>query len=391
MHLIAVGELKEGDVLGRTQFDNDGLIIAPAGFRLQKKHLSRLAELSAGRVPVMDLGEEAVYPGMIIREIVARNIDLSLSMSEQPKPETVTKYWADNALTDALVKHPAREGSTLDNTTLSKLQDILIEAAHQQVTTLISMPKVPPDPWIEFGVRCASLSLILAHEFNYPVRDMAAVASAALIHFIGRTVFESYAIEETSQTDLEKVVAREHPTFASMIVRGSNPEADLENQIILQQEERYSGRGFPSGLKGADQPPRPQRRLSPSTMLPQAELVNTAIGFERLRKDPVTELSCDLLTCVEQMAAGNEQVYNTYAMETLCLMLQRFPIGSRVKIKSNSTGRYLGFSGIVRRASEHGGGALVKEIYLTHDPQGLEIDPIHANFNDEGQMHLLWH
>jgi HD domain len=390
MRLVAVEDLDEGLVLGRSQFDNKGIILVPAGFKLKQSHLGRLQSSGVGRVPVMELESNDVPPGPILRQIVAKRIDLDLGDQAATKHDLVTKWWSSDALIDTFEHHPAWVGTEVSPGTRTKLIEVLEEAAEKQSSTLLSLPELPPNKWLEFGVRCACLSVILAHEFNYPVRDMIAVASASLIHFIGRSLFESIATEETSINDLEKVLAREHPTFTSLIVRGSDPDSDLEHVILLQQEERFNGKGFPQGLRGSDQPPRPQRRDGASTMLPHSELVNVALGFERLRADPVTNLTCNLLTCVEEMVSGTDQVHNSFAIETLCLLIQRFPVGSRVKIRGNSSGKYLGFSGIVRKAVEDGEGTVVKEIYITRDPHGQDIDPIYADFSKESQMSLVW-
>ncbi|HEX05446.1 MAG TPA: hypothetical protein ENH10_09910 [Bacteroidetes bacterium] len=391
MRLVAVEELHEGDVLGRSQFDNKGLILVPAGFKLKRSHLDRLVALGVGRVPVMDCADNQLPPGLILREIVAKRISLHLESDDSAIPEEVTPLWSPAAMRDVLCLHPAWQTGVDNITTIEEnLCEVLCEAAKRQSSTLLSLPELPPDEWLEFGVRCAVMSLILAHEFDYSKRDMIAVASAALIHYVGKSLFQSISTEETSKTDLEKVVAREHPTFTSLIVRGSDPDSELEHMILLQQEEKYNGHGFPQGLRGSDQPPRAQRRDGVSAMLPHSEILNVAIGFERLRNDPITKLQCNLLSCVEEMSSGNEQIHNSFAIEQLCLLLQRFPVGSRVKIRGNSSGKYNGFSGIVRQAEEDGSEIVVKEIYITHNPQGKSIDPVFADFSNESKMSLLW-
>jgi len=338
----------------------------------------------------MEFTDDDTPPGMILRDIVAKRIELDLSGEALPNPDQITPLWSTDNMLDTLERHPAWLGTDMSSATRDKLTEVLHDAAQKQALTLLSLPELPADEWLQFGVRAACLSVILAHEFNYPVRDMTAVASASLIHFVSKTLFQSFATEESSVNDFEKVLAREHPTFTGLIVRGSDPNSDLEHQILLQQEERYSGRGYPQGLRGSDQPPRPQRRDGVSTMLPHSEIVNVSIAFERLHLDPITNLSISLLECVEELVIGTEQLYNAFATETLCLLLQRFPVGSRVKVRGNSSGKYLGFSGIVRKAMEDGEKPVVKEIYVTHDPQGQDIDPVHADFNQESHMSLLW-
>ncbi|MBS1261753.1 MAG: hypothetical protein MAG453_01086 [Calditrichaeota bacterium] len=102
--------------------------------------------------------------------------------------------------------------------------------------------------------------------------------------------------------DLIRVAQREHPTFVSLILRGSDPESTLEHTILLQHEERFSGQGYPQGLRGDDLPPRAQRRRSPSTMLPHSEIVAAAIEFERLRIDPAGGETNTLLATVGGLA-----------------------------------------------------------------------------------------
>ncbi|MBS1261752.1 MAG: hypothetical protein MAG453_01085 [Calditrichaeota bacterium] len=68
MKLVAVEQLRPGDALGKTVFDEAGRVLIPAGFALADDQIEKVRELGAGRVAVMEV-ERRHLPETIIRGI----------------------------------------------------------------------------------------------------------------------------------------------------------------------------------------------------------------------------------------------------------------------------------------------------------------------------------
>jgi len=102
--------------------------------------------------------------------------------------------------------------------------------------------------------RVADLSTRLARECNCSARDMESLRIAAVIHDVGKIAWpDSILLKPGRLTTEEYLIVKNHPSVGEKIL---SPVLllDKEKEITLCHHERWDGKGYPSGLAGAEIP-----------------------------------------------------------------------------------------------------------------------------------------
>jgi diguanylate cyclase (GGDEF)-like protein len=100
----------------------------------------------------------------------------------------------------------------------------------------------------------ASIAVGLAHKLELPEQEIERIRLAALLHDIGKVGVPSEILEKPGPlTPEEWQAVVQHPRIGQEII---NRVADIKDAaaIILHHHERYSGHGYPYGLRGPDIP-----------------------------------------------------------------------------------------------------------------------------------------
>jgi diguanylate cyclase (GGDEF)-like protein/putative nucleotidyltransferase with HDIG domain len=104
------------------------------------------------------------------------------------------------------------------------------------------------------SVLIATISLAIARELQLPDQEIERIRVAALLHDIGKIAVPEHILEKPSSLSrAEWDFVKQHPRIGQVILdeTGGLPEA---GKIILHHHERFSGHGYPHGLRGRDIP-----------------------------------------------------------------------------------------------------------------------------------------
>lgn len=142
---------------------------------------------------------------------------------------------------------------------------------HEKITTVAS----GREDFYAYSTNSMVASTLIAIGLGFEEKSIDALAVAGLLHHIGFSRLPhsilSKALDEMSSE--EKNIYKTHPQLALEILKEKKvvlPE--LSYKIILQQDERYDGEGFPSNLQG------PQ-------ICPEAQILHlTTILMEKIAK-----------------------------------------------------------------------------------------------------------
>jgi HD-GYP domain-containing protein (c-di-GMP phosphodiesterase class II) len=94
----------------------------------------------------------------------------------------------------------------------------------------------------------------MATELDLPETEIERLRVAALLHDVGRVAMPSEILEKPSPlTSAEWRTVVEHPRIAQVIVEQATAFKDAI-PIIVHHHERYSGHGYPFGLRSTDIP-----------------------------------------------------------------------------------------------------------------------------------------
>lgn len=104
--------------------------------------------------------------------------------------------------------------------------------------------------------RMAHFAQLIAKNLGLPEEDQALILKAAPMHDVGKMGIPDHILLKPGRlTEEELVIMRQHAQIGAKILEGSHsPLLQLAAQIALNHHEKFDGRGYPQGLRGADIP-----------------------------------------------------------------------------------------------------------------------------------------
>jgi diguanylate cyclase (GGDEF)-like protein len=100
----------------------------------------------------------------------------------------------------------------------------------------------------------ASIVVTMANQLDLPEAEIDRLRIAALLHDVGKVAVPEEILEKPSQlTSAEWRTVVQHPRIGQVILEQASALKDAV-PIILHHHERYSGHGYPFGLRGNDIP-----------------------------------------------------------------------------------------------------------------------------------------
>jgi diguanylate cyclase (GGDEF)-like protein len=153
----------------------------------------------------------------------------------------------------------------------------------------------------------AELATSMARALDLPDAEVDRIRAASVLHDLGKVAVPTEILEKPAPlTSLEWQSVMQHPRFGQLILEQASSLRDAV-PIILHHHERYSGHGYPYGLRGQDIPlgARIVAVADAYDAMMHDRPYKSAIGHERavaeLRRhagsqfDPeIVELFCDL-------------------------------------------------------------------------------------------------
>lgn len=264
---------------------------------------------------------------------------------------------------------------------VNAIREPLLKALETVHMLLVSLPSGSyGDAEAEHQLDTAILALALGTLLEYPERDLRVLACASLLHETGRYAFSN---SMSGDDKLNSFLQREHPAFSATLLRGWVPDQhDLET-AILQHHERYDGSGFPNGLRGLETPPGVLRKSQAGFMDRFAEILLIANAFSAHRLGLGDFDAASELDVITHLLESSEVLYNPSVVLELSKLIQRFPVGAPVRILSTSSGRFVGFTGVVRETDSESETLPIKNLLVTRNAKGQQVKPMEIEFKSE--------
>jgi hypothetical protein len=129
------------------------------------------------------------------------------------------------------------------------------EAAHQAtVSALVQAVEIKDEYTRGHSERVSRASVLIARELRMTEERVASLRIAGVLHDIGKLGVPTRVLRKNGPlTDDEHEAVQLHPTFGHEMVRGIGFLGEAR-EGILHHHERMDGRGYPSGLTGAQIP-----------------------------------------------------------------------------------------------------------------------------------------
>jgi putative nucleotidyltransferase with HDIG domain len=133
------------------------------------------------------------------------------------------------------------------------VQNLRLQQASRELLELMVKQIEARDPYTSgHSLRVSQYARILAREAGVPARQVEQIATAALLHDVGK-VYEEYASllqKEGRLTPEEKALLQTHPVRSAELVTTISSLRGPIEKAVRHHHENFDGTGYPDGLAG---------------------------------------------------------------------------------------------------------------------------------------------
>jgi diguanylate cyclase (GGDEF)-like protein len=187
---------------------------------------------------------------------------------------------------------------------------LLARSAAEQILidTLAPLPNHRGQPSALIG----ALTVTMARHLGLPDAEVERLRIAALLHDVGKLAVPAEILEKPSALSaVEWQAIVQHPRIAQMILEQASAIRDAV-PIILHHHERYSGRGYPYGLRGTDIP------LG-------ARIVALADAYDAMTHDRPYKRAMSHTLAIEEIRRHSGTQFDPELVEIFCELFEAVP------------------------------------------------------------------
>lgn len=229
----------------------------------------------------------------------------------------------------------------------------------------------------EHSIGTAVAGAVIGKELNWPRDQLGQLVTGCLMHDIGKVFVDRAVLNKPGKlSEEEMTLVQKHAHLGYEAVRQIFGPGILANQIPHQHHERQDGSGYPRGLKGDNELPRPGRRTGRGKILPIAEISTLADVYDALNSDRPYRpaLPPDRIIGIAAEMSGTS--LNASLVTRFFRTLSRFPVGGQVMVKGPKVDGFIGV--VVRQSSDDPDRPVVR---LLWDARGHRIAPLEIDLS----------
>ncbi|MDP8208807.1 MAG: HD domain-containing protein [Candidatus Electryonea clarkiae] len=389
MRIKSTSKLEEGEVLGKSVFNERSELMLSSGYVLTEAMISLLKHKGFNYVYIMDGISKDIIPEEVISDVIRQATNSKIAKTfEGVKNNLAFEKFAPEEIKKRLVEDAEMHNIVKMTDVREQVEQMLEEIIDNNLTMFTSLPmKSESGADYEHAFDTSVLSILMAQEFKYDQHEMKTIGSSAMVHDIGKMAFGDMA--EKKESDLsrdEKMLLREHPVYSMLILQGSEPDAFVEHTTVFQHHEQVNGKGYPQGLKGINKPPTKSRGNDKRYIYRMAEIIAVANVYDNLTSGALDGTIRTPEDAIVEIINGETGEWNQSVIKKLTKVVQCYPVGSTVRIKNNISNKYIDYRGIITKANPKDQSR--PTILLTNNSLGAPIMPRLVDFKDEKEMSI---
>lgn len=325
MRLVPIECVKEGSLLARTLFDDEGRILLKRGVKLTSSIIKRISAIKIYSVYIIDEYSQKEIEDVIkpeLRQKAVTKLKETFLNIEKFIPSSDTGITPSKAQLNTFI----RERQSFFNNILS-VSNSLMEDIFSRKNLLVNLVDIKSmdNYTYQHCVNVAVLSLILGIRLNLNKHDLQDLCIGALIHDIGKILTpKSILLKESGLTDSELVIMREHTTKGYDYVKNIPEISAMSRAITIQHHERYDGSGYPCKKKG-------------KKIHKFGRIVAIADVYDALTSDRPYRRALNPSEALEYIMAGGSSQFDFEMVKTFAQIIVPYPEGTLVAL---STGEY---------------------------------------------------
>ena len=239
MRFVRLSSCKEGMIIGRNVYGNNGMILLRAGNPVKQNHIDTLLRLGYLGIYV----EDAFSKGIDMKEVV-------IGETRNAATTTIQELFSKSKFIDmkstALIIEQIQDilGAIVDQI-LSNRDSVI------NILSLKSFDNYTYQHCADVGI----LSVILGLELKIQRRKLLDLGKAAFFHDIGKMFVRQEILNKPSKlTPEEFEEVKKHTELGYIYVKNVLNQPDRVCNGALFHHERYSGGGYPNNVSGNDIP-----------------------------------------------------------------------------------------------------------------------------------------
>ena len=306
MRKIQVGNITGKEILAKDVYNDNGVIIIPAGTVLKKEYAKKLHEIHVSELFVVDA--------------------ISEEIPEEDFTESEISEMCSDILKNTIERFSYASGSEMDH--LADVAEGVITSVIEKKEVLYNVTAVrrKDQALSDHCLSVAALSVLTALKVGFSEDEAKDIAVGALLHDIGftdiKTEYRDVILEEQEESTAKEI--KRHVVYGYMHVEKEDWLSQISKDIILYHHERLDGSGYPFGMKG-------------EKIKPEVRIVAICDAFDNMiygslcRKMKVYE-------AIEYITAMSGTLFDADYAKKFVSSIAAYPVGTIVKFSNNGNG-----------------------------------------------------
>lgn len=299
-------ELREGMVLARTIYGDDGRVLLRGGTTLRATYIARLQSMGIPAVYVLDPGENYV-DGDVVSEAVRTHAVLQVKSAFQA----------------------VAVGRTIDMRAIDQAVDHVLQEVLATRSPILGLSEIRARDAYTYchSVNVCIISLMLGIECRLNMRELHLLGVGALLHDIGKVHVPKEILSKAGPlTEDEMAVVRRHCRLGYDHLRVYQDVNLLSALVAYQHHERLDGSGYPQGLTDP--------RIHLFSRIVMVADVYDAMTSERVYRPAVAPADA-----LGYLIANRGRLFAPDVVSALVQIVGPYPSGARVVLNTGEVGR----------------------------------------------------
>lgn len=231
MRRISLERIKGNEILARSIFAPNGMILLSQGTQIKRSYISRLLELGIDYIYI----EDALSKGVEIKDFI----------------EEKTRNESKKEVKKLLEKYSSQGKVELTNI-IDVAQNIVDDILSQRdlVVNLIDIRRKDEYTYAH-SVNVCALAVLTSIKLGYNIQRVKDIAVGALLHDLGKVLISEDILNKPDiLSDKEIEIVKQHVIHGYEAVNEASWLSAISKVIILTHHERIDGSGYPFGWSG---------------------------------------------------------------------------------------------------------------------------------------------
>lgn len=170
------------------------------------------------------------------------------------------------------------------------------------------------------------LSIEIGIGLRYLRDDLEKLGLAAILHDIGMVKIPEDILKKPGRLSHEEFdIVKKHPEYGTEILKGLGENSQWISEVILQEHERFDGKGYPKGLKGDE-------------IHEYAVIIGIADVYEALTHHRFQRRNLPPFNSMKEILSVERSSFPKKIIKALLSKLPVFPVGTVVRLNSKEIG-----------------------------------------------------